>query len=217
MKLFCLMRLLQSHGSSLSHSLVAVIAIISMSFGGHVHAQGTGDAAAGELKAHTCLGCHGVEHYVNVYPSYHVPLVAGQHADYLSIALKAYRSGERIHPTMQANAGLLTDQDIADITAWLESAGGEHSTDPVGEVEAKSATCAACHGVTGLSASGQWPNIAGQYKSYIEHSLKAYRSGERQNAIMAGFAAGLTDEDIDDLADYFAAQNGPLRTAPTKD
>lgn len=82
-----------------------------------------GDPAAGQEKAYTCLGCHGVEHYVNVYPSYHVPRIAGQHAEYLSAALKAYRDGTRQHQTMQANANLLTDQDIADIAAWLSSLG----------------------------------------------------------------------------------------------
>jgi cytochrome c553 len=85
----------------------------------------------------------------------------------------------------------------------------------VGDAPAVAGTCVACHGETGVSPAGQWPNLAGQYKSYIERSLKAYRSGERQNAIMAGIASGLSDDDIDDLADYFSAQEGPLRTAPT--
>jgi len=82
-----------------------------------------GDPGAGSEKAYTCLGCHGVEHYVNVYPSYHVPRIAGQHAEYLTAALQAYRAGTRSHQTMQANAGLLTDQDIADIAAWLSGLG----------------------------------------------------------------------------------------------
>jgi len=78
----------------------------------------------------------------------------------------------------------------------------------------KSATCAACHGAQGESAGPQWPILAGQYSSYLEHSLKAYRSGSRQNAIMQGFAGQLSDQDIEDLAAYFAAQTGPLQTAP---
>lgn len=86
-----------------------------------VHAAG--DAAAGETKAHTCLGCHGVEHYVNTYPTYKVPRVAGQHEAYLVAALQAYRSKARPHPTMQANAANLSDQDIADIAAYFASKG----------------------------------------------------------------------------------------------
>jgi len=78
-----------------------------------------GDAAEGAKIAYTCLGCHGVKHYVNIYPTYHVPKLAGQHEVYLISALKAYRAGQRKHETMQANAALLTDQDIADIAAFF--------------------------------------------------------------------------------------------------
>lgn len=82
-----------------------------------------GDVAAGAEKAHTCLGCHGVKHYVNTYPTFHVPRIAGQHAEYLVAALQAYRAKTRSHPTMQANAALLSDQDIEDIAAWFASQG----------------------------------------------------------------------------------------------
>jgi cytochrome c553 len=82
-----------------------------------------GDPAEGAKKAYTCLGCHGVEHYVNAYPTYKVPRIAGQHEAYLVAALQAYRGKTRHHPTMQANAGLLSDQDIADISAYLASQG----------------------------------------------------------------------------------------------
>jgi len=85
-----------------------------------VHA---GDAAAGEQLAMTCLGCHGVKHYVNTYPTYHVPRLGGQHEAYLIAALKAYRDKSRAHPTMQANAGLLSDKDIDDLAAYFASKG----------------------------------------------------------------------------------------------
>lgn len=88
-------------------------------------AVAAGDAAAGAEKAHTCLGCHGVQHYVNTYPTYHVPLIAGQHEAYLVAALQAYRAKTRKHPTMQANASLFTDQDIEDIAAWLAAQGNK--------------------------------------------------------------------------------------------
>jgi len=82
-----------------------------------------GDAAAGEKKAYTCLGCHGVLHYVNTYPTYHVPRLGGQHKPYLIAALKAYRAKTRSHETMQANANLLTDEDIEDIAEYFASQG----------------------------------------------------------------------------------------------
>jgi cytochrome c553 len=72
----------------------------------------------------------------------------------------------------------------------------------------KSATCAACHGPDGNSPLPENPKIAGQYADYLELALREYRSGERQNPIMAGMVAALTDEDIADLAAYFASQEG---------
>jgi cytochrome c553 len=84
-------------------------------------AMAEGNPEEGRWKANTCLGCHGVESYKNVYPTYHVPKIAGQHAEYIAAALKAYREGTRQHNTMHANAATLTDQDIADIAAWLAS------------------------------------------------------------------------------------------------
>lgn len=87
-----------------------------------------GDAATGRDKADTCMGCHGIPGYNNVYPTYRVPKLGGQSAGYLETALKAYRSGERKHPTMQAQAGSMSDQDIADIAAFLSTAPA-HSKD----------------------------------------------------------------------------------------
>ncbi len=82
-------------------------------------AEAAGDAAAGQWKVNTCLGCHGVENYFSVYPSYRVPKISGQHGDYIVAALKDYRTGARKHPTMRANASALSDQDIDDIAAYL--------------------------------------------------------------------------------------------------
>lgn len=81
-----------------------------------------GDAEAGRVKSSTCMGCHGIPKYNNAYPTYRVPKLGGQPAAYLASALKAYRSGERPHPTMHAQAASLSDQDIADIAAFLSSA-----------------------------------------------------------------------------------------------
>ncbi len=80
-----------------------------------------------------------------------------------------------------------------------------------GDVDAgkeKSATCVACHGQNGISISPEFPNLAGQYADYLAHSLRGYKSGERKNVVMAGFAAGLSEEDIEDLAAYYASLEG---------
>lgn len=81
-----------------------------------------GNAEAGMEKANTCMGCHGIPGYNNVYPTYRVPKVGGQTPQYLAAALKAYRSGERPHGTMHAQAASMSDQDIADISAYIATA-----------------------------------------------------------------------------------------------
>lgn len=81
----------------------------------------TGDATRGKGLTYTCRGCHGVEGYKNAYPSYHVPKLGGQSEVYLRNALLEYRGAKRKHPTMQAQAESFSEQDIADIAAYLSS------------------------------------------------------------------------------------------------
>ena len=81
-----------------------------------------GNAVEGRVKANTCMGCHGIPNYNNVYPSYRVPRLGGQPKEYIAAALQAYKAGERPHKTMQAQVANLTDQDIADIAAYFASA-----------------------------------------------------------------------------------------------
>jgi len=72
----------------------------------------------------------------------------------------------------------------------------------------KAAACVACHGEDGNSPIPTNPRLAGQYADYLAYALSTYRSGERQNPIMSGIAAGLSDEDIADLSAWFASQTG---------
>ncbi|PPV05405.1 cytochrome C4 [Xanthomonas bromi] len=81
----------------------------------------TGNPANGRLLAYTCQGCHGVTGYKNAYPSYRVPKIGGQTSQYLTQALTEYRQGKRKHPTMQAQAQSFSEQDIADISAFLST------------------------------------------------------------------------------------------------
>ena len=85
------------------------------------HAYSAGDAERGAIRGETCLGCHAISSYTNVYPTYRVPKLGGQHADYIIAALKAYRSGDRSHGTMKAQAATLSDQEIEDIAAYFAS------------------------------------------------------------------------------------------------
>ncbi|GAB2503044.1 c-type cytochrome [Arenimonas alkanexedens] len=85
---------------------------------------------------------------------------------------------------------------------------------PVGNIAAgqeKSKTCASCHGPTGNeSLDDTYPRLAGQHADYLVRALQEYRSGQRKNAIMAGFAGGLSDEDINDLSAFYGSQAGDL-------
>ena len=80
-----------------------------------------GNADAGKQLTYTCQGCHGITGYKNAYPSYHVPKIGGQSEQYLLSALTEYKKGTRKHPTMQAQAQSFSDQDIADIAAYLST------------------------------------------------------------------------------------------------
>lgn len=80
---------------------------------------------SGRIKANTCMGCHGIPNYNNVYPTYRVPKLGGQNPKFLEAALKAYRTGERAHGTMHAQVANLSDQDIAEIAAFLAAAPGK--------------------------------------------------------------------------------------------
>lgn len=76
----------------------------------------------------------------------------------------------------------------------------------------KAQVCQACHGPDGNGIGDpQYPLLAGQHPDYLEKALKDYRSGVRNNPIMAGFTGTLSDQDIADLAAYFATQRGPLK------
>lgn len=71
--------------------------------------------------------------------------------------------------------------------------------------KAKSVTCAACHGNDGISKVGIYPNLRGQKEAYLKKQLQAFKSGARQDPMMAGMAKPLSDKDIENLAAYYAS------------
>jgi len=175
-----------------------------------------GDVAAGKELGYTCLGCHGIEGYRNAYPSYRVPKLGGQKAGYIEIALQGYRAGTRQHPTMEGQANSLTDKDIADISAYFASIGGD--TVAAGGTDGasfdKAATCTACHGQNGISVNAAWPTLAGQHEDYLSQALQQYRDGTRGDPIMGAQAALVADEDVARLARYFSRLDGLETTKP---
>lgn len=89
------------------------------------------------------------------------------------------------------------------LSAGIANAGGDAAAG-----EQKAAACVACHGAGGNSTIASNPILAGQHRSYLVQALKGYKDGTRTNPIMRGMTAALTDQDIEDLAVYFASQDG---------
>ena len=73
--------------------------------------------------------------------------------------------------------------------------------------KAKSAICAACHGADGNSSNPMWPSLAGQHASYTYKQLTDFKAGRRVNASMSGMVAGLSDDDMKNLAAYYETQS----------
>lgn len=97
------------------------------------------------------------------------------------------------------------------ITTFACSAGSAFAAADLEAGKAKAVVCQACHGQDGNAGTDpQYPRLAGQYHDYLARALHEYKSGDRKNPIMAGFAGTLTDQDIENLSMYFASLPGKL-------
>ncbi len=198
---------------------LAALALGTMAACVTLSANADADAKRGEVLAYTCHGCHGVPGYKNVYPTYSVPNLGGQHAKYIVNALAEYAAGDRPHQTMHAQAVRFSEQERADIAAFLQ---GEEPIQPntqvVGTPPAATQTCVACHGADGAkTVMDDYPILAGQHADYIVQALKDYKSGKRKNPIMAGIVSGVDEKDFEALAQFFSNQNGLCSTDEIRD
>lgn len=209
-------------------ALISSVLLASLSLAAQAQDAKGGSAAAGEKKAAMCIGCHGIKGYQASFPEVHkVPMISGQGGKYIVAALDAYRKGDRKHPTMRAIGGSLTDQDIADLSAFYEQHGREGAAtapeqvpappSPVAALLTKGA-CASCHGANySKPIDPSYPKIAGQHADYLYVALKSYKtegnaSVGRGNAIMAAQVKQFTLAELRQLADYLGSLPGELRT-----
>jgi cytochrome c553 len=178
-----------------------------------------GDATAGQGKFAACVSCHGAEAMgMGIFPR-----LSGHPATYISERLQSYRAGVMVgpmSPLMMPHAANLSDEDIADLAAYVAVLGGlaeepaaaATETVPVlaeaaGDAAAGQqafAACVSCHGPQGQGMA-IFPKIAGQTAEYISGRLKQYRAGEMvgpTSPLMMPHAAGLSDAQIADLAAY---------------
>ena len=72
--------------------------------------------------------------------------------------------------------------------------------------KAKAVICSACHGIDGNSTNPLWPKLAGQHEAYLAKQIRAFKSGERTDQTMAPMMMMVKEEDIDDIAAYYASQ-----------
>ncbi len=197
-----------------SKKLWIIIVACALLVGYGSSACAAGNAKAGELKFSTCIGCHGRPGVANVYPRYNVPKIGGQKINYILSALKAYKIGARRHGSMEGNARGLNARDMEDIAAYLAQIQFVKNDSIIqGDVnvgKVKAETCMICHGLVGNGTDPNNPRLAGQYESYLVRVLKDYKSGERKDAIMGGMVSGFSDEDIENLAAFFASQTEGL-------
>ena len=195
-----------------------------------------GNADAGKAKAAVCGACHGATG-LNPNPTYpdlagqNAPYIAKQLADFKSGArtdmMMAPMAVNLSEQDMADLAAYFSSQartsEQATVTADTPASAPTAAASSVdivtftpakaiyaGDVKAgqqKSVMCASCHGADGNSPIAIYPKLAGQSANYIAKQLADFKSGNRNDPIMAGMVAGLSEEDMDDLAAYFAVQN----------
>ncbi len=168
-----------------------------------------------QIATTVCAACHGADGNSTVAAN---PVLAGQHADYTTAQLAAFKSGARPSPIMAGMVAGLSPDDMRALGAWFE---GQKAKAPApakdkalalrgqqiwrGGVKSSGVpACAGCHGATGKGIPSQYPRLAGQFPELTLGWLKAYASGTRQNPVMAGVASKLNEADMRAVAEYIS-------------
>ncbi len=212
--------------------LTLLLAFAGGSFAAQAQTQSQTAAPASpavQSKVAGCIGCHGIKGYQASFPEIHkVPMISGQGAAYTVAALNAYKKGERKHPTMRSVAGVLSEQDMADVAAYYEQHGKSAATLPAQPPAAPPAVaalltkgaCASCHGANySAPIDGSYPKLAGQHADYLYVALKSYQTvGNakvgRSNAIMVGQVKQFSHAELKLMANYLASLPSDLQTLP---
>ena len=177
---------------------------------------GPGDPVAGKDKAAMCSGCHG-EDGNSVDPQ--IPKLAGQYGLYIAKQIRNYLASTRSHQIMSGMAASVSDDDLADISAYFASqpvTKGDHpSSNKLGkklfendDLSRMMVRCNSCHGTTGKGlepGNPVYPVIGGQHKEYLLGQLINFRKGARNNSpggVMNITVHRLSDAELDALADY---------------
>jgi cytochrome c553 len=163
---------------------------------------------AGKAAAAACAGCHG-DAGVSKTPG--MPSLAGFDPQYLTGAMKAYKSGQRKHDLMKGLMSAVSDADIANIALFyaLQKPAPAVQTKSGDAAAGKSAAaaCAGCHGEKGTSATPKTtPSLAGQDAQYLAAAMIAYKDGSRSDDTMKGVSAAIDETGARNLAAFYASQ-----------
>lgn len=163
-----------------------------------------GDQAAGKKAAAACSGCHG-NTGVSTNPAN--PSIAGQDAQYLVVALQAYKDGSRAEGTMRNAVAKLDESTMKNLAAFYAAQQPEAPkvAQPLTTAQWVS-RCDRCHGINGNSTDVRTPMIAAQRSDYLAKVMQEYKSGGRKDSVMAAMSSVLSDADIEGLAAYYARQ-----------
>ncbi|MBX3702729.1 MAG: c-type cytochrome [Steroidobacteraceae bacterium] len=160
----------------------------------------------GESLAAGCAGCHGVDGNASKPGT---PTLAGQQPHYLVVAVHEYLNGVRTTDPMHALLRRLSKLDVESIALYYASQVPAARDAPAfGDAaagEPLTAVCGGCHGSHGVSTDAATPNLAGQDAHYLVSAIKAYRK-TRRHAGMEAYVAGLSQQDIENIAAFYAAQ-----------
>jgi len=171
---------------------------------GKAQTPSPGSQAAGKAAAAACGGCHGEG---GVSTNAATPSLAGQDAQYIAAAMRAYKDGSRTDPTMKAPAASADDNAIKDMAAYYANQQPQRPKvrKPLTTAELAQ-RCDRCHGVNGNSTDPRSPALAAQRGDYLEKAMQAYRKGERKSKAMTAMLDGLSDAEIERLAAHYAGQ-----------
>jgi len=164
-----------------------------------------GDAAAGKAAAASCSACHG-DSGVSGNPA--TPSLAGQDAEYLAAALRAYKDGSRKDDSMKGPAAALDERAMRDLAAYYAAQQPQplNVRRPLTTAE-WTERCDRCHGPNGNSTEPLMPRLAAQRVDWLEQILHAYRTGARKSTAMAAMSALMSEGDVKELSAHYARQS----------
>jgi cytochrome c553 len=181
-----------------------VLAVLAADAAGAAQAQ---DVQAGATKAAACQSCHGPN---GNSPSPDFPMLAGQTSRYLYVQLRDFKEGRRQHAAAQPLVQNLSREDMQDLAAYFAAQrplAANFKVDPAkaerGKRKSAETLCTMCH-LGGFKGQNEIPRVAGQHHDYVVKQLSDFKAGRRTNDAgnMSSVAKTLSDQDMDDLANY---------------